>query len=87
MRYYSLLEGTYAGRSARAPVAHGSPHSDVAQGLEISLRDVLQHQLLQAQVGHDVLELRILRLQLLHAALGPPATRHTPYANGSTSGP
>ena len=33
-------------------------------GPYISLRDVLQHQLLQAQVRHETLQLRVLLLQL-----------------------
>jgi hypothetical protein len=36
-----------------------------AQGLEVSLRDVLQHQLVQAQLSHQPLQLRVLLLQLL----------------------
>ena len=31
--------------------AHGSPHNAAVQGLEVSLRDVLQHQLLEVEVG------------------------------------
>jgi hypothetical protein len=44
---------------------HGSPHCAVAQGLEVSLRDVLQHQVIQAQVRHQPLQLPVLLLQLL----------------------
>jgi hypothetical protein len=42
--------GTHAARSSHAPHTYGSPHSAVAQGLEVSRIDVLQHQLLQAQL-------------------------------------
>ena len=45
-----------------------TPHNAVVQGLEVSRGDVLQHQLLQAQLRHQSLQLRVLLLQLLQPA-------------------
>jgi hypothetical protein len=45
--------------------AHDPPHSAVVQDLEVSRGDVLQHQLLRAQLTHQTLQLRVLLLQLL----------------------
>ncbi|MCU1223514.1 MAG: hypothetical protein JWQ42_1607 [Edaphobacter sp.] len=58
-------QGTHAARSTHALAAHGSPHNDAVQGLEVSLRDVLQHQFLQAQVRHQTLQLRVLKFKFL----------------------
>jgi hypothetical protein len=48
------------------------PHNAVARGLEVSLRDVLQHQLLETQVRYQALQLRVLLLQLFQ----PPGLVH-----------
>jgi hypothetical protein len=45
--------------------AHDPLHSLVVQGLEVSRGDVLQHQLLQAQLTHQLLQLGVLLLQFL----------------------
>lgn len=37
----------------------------VAQGLEVSRGEVLQHKIIQAQVRYQTLQLRVLLLQLL----------------------
>lgn len=50
--------------SGPAPVHDLPPRVD-AQGLEVSRGDVLQDQLLQAQLTDQPLQLRVLRLQLL----------------------
>jgi hypothetical protein len=57
--------GTPAARSSHALAAHGSPHNAVVQGLEVSRGDILQHQLLQAQLRYLPLQLRVLLLQIL----------------------
>ena len=44
---------------------HDRPHNAAVQGLE--RRDLLQHQLLQAQLTHQPLQLRVRLLQLLRA--------------------
>jgi hypothetical protein len=44
---------------------HEPPYSVVAQGLEVSRGDVFQHQLLQAQLRDQTLQLRVLLLKLL----------------------
>ena len=58
-------EDTHDARSSHALHEHDLPHNAVARGLEVSLRDVLQHKLLKAQVRYDALQLRILLLKLL----------------------
>jgi hypothetical protein len=56
--------GTPRARSSPAP-EHDPPPSVSAQGLEVSRGDVLQDQLLQAQLTYQPLQLRVLRLKLL----------------------
>jgi hypothetical protein len=46
-------------------LAHDSPHIVVAQGLEVSRGDVLQHQRVQAQLSHQPLQLRVLLFKFL----------------------
>jgi hypothetical protein len=41
------------------------PHNGVTQGLEVSPRKVLQHQIIQTQVRYQTLQLRVLLLKLL----------------------
>jgi|GEM_PF-2239253 len=57
--------GTPAARSSHDPDEHDSPHSAVVPGLEVSRGDVLQHQLLQAQLTHQPLQLGVFLLQFL----------------------
>jgi hypothetical protein len=52
------------GRSVPSPERDPQPIAG-GQGLEVSRGDVLQHQLLQAQLTDQPLQLRVLRLQLL----------------------
>src|SRR5271169_441249 len=56
--------GTLDARSCHALPAHGSPHNAAVPGLEVSRGDVLQHQLVQAQLSYQTLQLRVLLLQL-----------------------
>jgi hypothetical protein len=49
-------------------VAHDPPHDGVVQGLKVSRGDVLQHQLLQAQLGYQTFQLRIFLFQLFFGA-------------------
>jgi hypothetical protein len=66
MRVADSPVGTPTARSC--PVAeHDLPHSAVVQGLEVSRGDVIQHQLLQAQLTHQTVSLRFLLLQLFQA--------------------
>jgi hypothetical protein len=60
-----LPHGTPAARLSRALAAHGSPHNTLVQRLEVSPGDVLQHQILQAQLRYQPLQLRVLLLQIL----------------------
>src|SRR5271170_2079838 len=64
--------GTLDARSCHALDSHGSPHNAAVPGLEVSRGDVLQHQLVQAQLCHQPLQLRVLLLQLLQ----PPGLVH-----------
>src|SRR5277367_2217573 len=57
--------GTLAAHSCHALDSHGSPHNAAVPGLEVSRGDVLQHQLIQAQLCYQPLQLRVLLLQLL----------------------
>src|ERR1700722_658824 len=59
------IDGTHVAHSRHAH-KRGSPHSAVARGLEVSRGDVLQHQIIQAQVRHQTLQLPVLLLKLLH---------------------
>ena len=71
---------------ANRQVSEASLRLQKRSGPYISRGDVLQHQLLQAQLTYQTLQLRVLLLQFLQPpAPGPPATRRTPCANGSTS--
>src|SRR5271155_5757907 len=80
--------GTLDARSCHALDSHGSPHNAAVPGLEVSRGDVLQHQLIQAQLCYQPLQLRVLLLPAPSAAVpGPPANRHTLYATGSRSAP
>ena len=49
--------GKHVARRVRASPAHAPPHSDAAQGLEVSLRHILENLLLQRQLRHQSLEL------------------------------
>src|SRR5271170_640470 len=64
--------GTLDARSCHALDSHGSPHNAAVPGLEVSRGDVLQHQLIQAQLCYQPLQLRVLLLQLLQ----PPGLVH-----------
>src|SRR5271155_1135483 len=64
--------GTHDARSCHALDSHGSPHNAAVPGLEVSRGDVLQHQLIQAQLCYQPLQLRVLLLQLLQ----PPGLVH-----------
>src|SRR5277367_5873410 len=64
--------GTLAAHSCHALGSHGSPHNAAVPGLEVSRGDVLQHQLIQAQLCHQPLQLRVLLLQILQ----PPCLVH-----------
>src|SRR5277367_2707798 len=63
---------TLDARSCHALDSHGSPHNAAVPGLEVSRGDVLQHQLIQAQLCHQPLRLRVLLLQILQ----PPGLVH-----------
>jgi len=71
-----MSAGSAACRVADSPVGtlvahsfharkHGPPHRAVVQGLEVSRGDVLQHQLVQAKVRYQPLQLRVFLLKLL----------------------
>src|SRR5271155_4678246 len=64
--------GTLDARSCHALDSHGSPHNAAVPGLEVSRGDVLQHQLIQAQLCYQPLQLRVLLLQILQ----PPGLVH-----------
>ena len=51
--------------SSHASAVHGLQRCVVAQGLEVSRGEVLQHKVVQAQVRNQTLQLRVLLLQLL----------------------
>jgi hypothetical protein len=70
---------------------HALPHSGVAQGLEVSLRNILENLLFQRQPRHHSLELCVLFFQFLQsfcliqlqaAVFFPPAVER-PYRDFS----
>jgi hypothetical protein len=78
-------------------LAHDLPHNAAVQGLDVSRGDVLQHQLLQAQLTHQSLQLAVLLLQLLQTPslvhlqptvlLAPPVVRLLSFSADSVQSP
>src|ERR1039457_6560959 len=56
----------HAARKTDAAPGHALPRNVAVQGLEVSLRHVLQDLLLQRQFGHQSPQTTVLLLQLLH---------------------
>src|SRR5271155_4760546 len=78
----ALAAGRHGARSLRTSRAPVPPHNAAAQGSEVSRGHVLKNLLLQRQLRHYTLQLRVLSLQLLQpfrliqlqaAELFPPA--------------
>jgi hypothetical protein len=62
----ALLPGMPAARSPHTSRRPAPPRTDVAQGLQVSLRDILQNLFVQRQLRHQPFQLAVLFLQFFH---------------------
>jgi hypothetical protein len=60
---------TPAAHSLHTPRGHALRRTDVAQGLEVSLRNILQDLFIQRQFRYQPLQLAVLLLQFLQSGL------------------